>query len=56
MAVADDIKWMGKALELAKEAAQFGEVPVGAILVRGGEALAQARNEREASHNPLWSR
>ncbi len=53
MPAAEDQKWMRKALELAEEAARHGEVPVGAVLVRGGELLAEARNDRESSQNPL---
>ena len=33
---------MGRALELAKIAASTEEVPVGAVLVRGTEVLAEA--------------
>ncbi len=38
---------MQKALRLAEEAANCGEVPIGAVLVRDGEILAEARNRRE---------
>ena len=40
---------MNRALELAQEAANDGEVPVGALIVRNGEIVAEARNEKEAS-------
>ncbi len=43
----DDIKYMKKAIEEAKLAARTGEVPVGAVVVCGGEIVALARNERE---------
>ena len=33
---------------LAREAAQAGETPVGAVLVQNGREIACARNEREA--------
>jgi tRNA(adenine34) deaminase len=36
--------FMGIALEEAKAAAAAGEVPVGALVVRGGEVLARAGN------------
>jgi tRNA(adenine34) deaminase len=36
--------FMGIALEEAKSAAAAGEVPVGALVVRGGEVLARAGN------------
>ncbi len=45
-------KWMEQALMLAREAAQAGEVPVGAVLVRGEEMVCQARNRREELHDP----
>ena len=31
----EDEKWMQAALELARQAAQAGEVPVGCVVVRG---------------------
>lgn len=49
-----DQKWMRKALELAKKAAQRGEVPVGAVLVSPeGELLSKASNVRETLTTPL---
>jgi len=36
--------WMRRALELAAEAAASGEVPVGAVVVLGGEAIGEGRN------------
>ncbi|MBQ3090738.1 MAG: nucleoside deaminase [Oscillospiraceae bacterium] len=38
---------MARALELAREAAQTGDVPVGCVIVRQGEIIAQGRNRRE---------
>ncbi len=35
---------MSRALKLAVEAARLGEVPVGALIVRGGEVLAEGHN------------
>jgi len=43
---------MGIALEHARRAAEQGEVPVGAVLVRGGELLAARGNERESRRDP----
>jgi tRNA(adenine34) deaminase len=43
---------MARALELAREARTFGEVPVGAVVVRAGRILAQAFNLRETFHDP----
>ena len=44
--------YMARALEMAKKAAQAGDVPVGAVLVRNGEILAEAFNEKEALKVP----
>ena len=44
---------MGQALELAKQAAENGEVPVGAILVGNGVRIAEASNLREQSGSPI---
>lgn len=41
--------FMNRALELAQEAANDGEVPVGALVVRNSEIVAEARNEKEAA-------
>jgi tRNA(adenine34) deaminase len=43
---------MRRALELAREATNLGEVPVGAIVVRSGRIIAQAYNLRETLHDP----
>jgi tRNA(adenine34) deaminase len=40
------------ALDLAREAAQAGEVPVGAVVVVGGKVVAARANEREATGDP----
>lgn len=37
-------KWMRRALALAREAEEAGEVPVGALVVAGGEILGEGRN------------
>lgn len=39
------------ALAEARLAAQAGDVPVGAVIVRDGEIVARAHNERETSHD-----
>ena len=44
--------WMGLALEEARAAAAEGEVPVGAVLVRGEEVLTRSHNLREATGDP----
>ena len=38
---------MRQALALAREAAAHGEVPVGCVIVRGGEIVGRGRNRRE---------
>ena len=47
-----DEGFMRRALELAARARVRGEVPVGALLVRGDEILAEAGNSPIASHDP----
>ena len=44
---------MEKALELARQAGEKGEVPVGAILVKDNICVAAAHNLREQSGNPI---
>jgi tRNA(adenine34) deaminase len=41
---AADERWMRAALDAARDAALAGEVPVGAVVVRNGEAIAVAGN------------
>ncbi len=49
----DDRYWMLKALELAQQAAEAGEVPVGAVLVRGRELAGTGYNQVEKTGDPL---
>lgn len=44
--------WMQHALELARQAAAEGEVPVGAVLVRNNEVIGEGWNRPIASHDP----
>ncbi len=44
-----DIKYMSLALAEAKKAALEGEIPVGAVIVKDGEIIASAHNNREAT-------
>jgi len=44
--------FMRRALAAAEEAAGRGEVPVGAVVVVGGEIVAIAHNERETGSDP----
>ncbi len=46
-----DKLFMQAALVLAKEAADVGEIPVGALIVKNGEVIATARNECEVLHD-----
>jgi tRNA(adenine34) deaminase len=50
--VADDERFMSRALELAELAAQAGEVPVGAVLVHDGEIIAEGRNRPIGDSDP----
>ena len=43
---------MRRALELAREAAEAGEVPVGAVVTVGDEIVAEARNAMRGSNDP----
>jgi tRNA(adenine34) deaminase len=43
---------MRRALELASEAADAGEVPVGAVVTCGDEVIAEARNAMRGSSDP----
>jgi len=47
-----DLQMMQRALAQAHLAAQAGEVPVGAVIYRGDEILAQTHNLREAHADP----
>ena len=49
----DDVYYMDVALELAKEAAAEGEVPVGCVIVRDGKIVGRGRNRRETKKTAL---
>ena len=49
----DDLYFMDQALELAREAASEGEVPVGCVVVRNGEIVGRGRNRRETGRTAL---
>lgn len=51
--MADERIWIQAALELANEAAAQGEVPVGAVVVKGNEIVGTGRNRREIGKNAL---
>ena len=48
-----DERMMERALMLAQEAFDDGEVPVGAVVVRKGEIVGEGRNRREKNKNAL---
>lgn len=50
----DDEKFMRLAIDEAKRAECEDEVPVGAVIVRGGEVIASAYNTREYGKNALY--
>ena len=52
--MSEDERFMRLALEEAEKAAQEGETPVGAVIVRNGEVIATARNRRELGKNALY--
>ena len=49
---AEDERFMDLALALAREAEAAGEVPVGAVLVRGGNVIGRGANAPIASKDP----
>ena len=48
-----DIKFMQAAMREAQKAADIGETPVGAVIVRGGKIIARGHNMRETKKNAL---
>lgn len=52
MSMADDERWMRRALDEARRAPAHGDVPVGCVVVRDGAVIAAARNERELRQDP----
>lgn len=48
-----DSDWMNLALKLARKAESRGEVPIGALLVKDGQILSTAFNERETLPSAL---
>ncbi len=45
--------WMDQAIALAKDAGNFGEIPVGAVIVNSlGEAIATGVNRKERDQDP----
>ena len=51
--IVKDLEFMDAAIELAREAAADGEVPVGCVIVRDGQIVGRGRNRREKNRNAL---
>jgi tRNA(adenine34) deaminase len=49
----DDRYWMMQALAEARRAADLGEVPIGAVVVRDREIVGRGHNRREVDRDPL---
>jgi tRNA(adenine34) deaminase len=47
-----DVQFMREALEEARQAADVGEVPVGAVVVHGSQIITRAHNTRELENDP----
>lgn len=48
----DDERWIGETLVIAREAADAGEVPVGALIVCDGAIIARAGNRTVRDQDP----
>ncbi|MFN3611483.1 tRNA adenosine(34) deaminase TadA [Tepidimonas sp.] len=48
----DDERWMAEALALARQAAEAGEVPVGAVVVHAGRIVGRGHNQPVGSGDP----
>lgn len=49
----NDVYFMKHALSKARTAAKYGEVPIGAVIVKDGDIIASGRNMREKKNNAL---
>ncbi|MEP6759535.1 MAG: tRNA adenosine(34) deaminase TadA [Actinomycetota bacterium] len=47
-----DAEWMRRAIELARDCTENGDVPIGAVVVRGDQEVAAAGNERGLRGDP----
>lgn len=52
MSSSEDEKYMALAIAEAEKAEAIGEVPIGAVIVRGGKIIASAYNKRETLQEP----
>ncbi len=48
----EDERWMRDCLRTARRAPAHRDVPIGAVVVKHGVAVARARNRREVDHDP----
>ncbi|MFF2889870.1 tRNA adenosine(34) deaminase TadA [Paenibacillus sp. NPDC057967] len=48
----EDRRWMLEAIAEARKAEQIGEVPIGAVIVRGDEIIGRGHNLRETRLDP----
>ncbi len=51
MSINADEQWMTRALVLARQAEALGEVPVGAVIVKHNQVIAEGFNQPIASHD-----
>jgi len=51
-ATAEDARWMDVAIEMARESARRGEVPIGAIVVHAGQVIGRGGNAPVAASDP----
>lgn len=49
-----DEKFMDRAISLAKVAITHDETPIGAVIVKDGEIIAEAYNLKESTNNAIW--
>lgn len=49
----NDAEYIKKALELANKAAEMGEIPVGALVVKDGEIIGEGYNLRESQGSAI---
>ena len=48
-----DVKYMRKAIALARRAAAIGEIPIGCVIVHEGKVIARGFNQRLHKHSTL---
>ncbi len=53
LVTAIDLAMMRRAIELARQAAAIEEVPVGAVVYRGNQIIAESFNLRESTKDPV---